>query len=158
MISNPTSQFRLASLACVFAAGLLPAVANAQSAPTAPVETVSTGPVLAVVPTGNARPARVATAAQIAPKETFTAAQLRALRGVASSGSRGVGVTAPQAPPTSALLNFNGTSQTQGLRPPDTHGAVGSSQFVEVTNSKFEVFNKLTGAIQKSVTLNSFCG
>jgi len=122
------------------------------------VETVSTGPVQAVVPTGNARPARVATAAQIAPKETFTAAQLRALRGVASSGSRGVGVTAPQAPPTSALLNFNGTSQTQALRPPDTHGAVGWSQFVEVTNSKFEVFNKLTGAIQKSVTLNSFCG
>lgn len=150
--------FRRTSFAFVLASGLLPALASAQSAPNAPVETVSSGPVQAVIPEGNAQPARAATAAQIAPKETFTAAQLHALRSAPSLGPKGAGTSGPLAPPTSAVLNFNGTSQTQSLRPPDTHGAVGASQFVEVTNSKFEVFNKLTGALQKSVTLNSFCG
>lgn len=120
------------------------------------VETVSSGPAAAFVPFGNAGPEHVASPAQIAPKETFTAAELaqgRAFRSEPLSASRPV-LLAP--PPLQ--LNFEGTAQTQGLRPPDTHGAVGATQFVEVTNSKFEVFNKTTGAKLKSVTLNSFCG
>ena len=121
-------------------------------APAAYADTVSSGPVSAVVPSGNAQPQRRATPDQIAPKETFSASELL-------SASRAPTTQRPSAPlaPPAFQLNFNGTDQTQGLRPPDTHGAVGATQFVEVTNSKFEVFNKLTGAKTKTVTLNSFC-
>ena len=41
---------------------------------------------------------------------------------------------APLATPVIRLTNFNGHSSTDGLRPPDTHGAVGTTHFVQVTN------------------------
>src|SRR5207302_2809445 len=63
---------------------------------------------------------------------------------------------APAAPPTTILANFSGASDVDGLRPPDTEGAVGLKHFVEVTNSHFNVFTKGTHALAKSVTLATF--
>ena len=68
---------------------------------------------------------------------------------------------APLAPPVLRQFNFNGHSSTQGLRPPDTHGAVGTTHFVEVTNSHIDMWtrqNTETLPLAKSVTLATFFG
>jgi hypothetical protein len=64
----------------------------------------------------------------------------------------------PESAPVIKDFNFNGHSSTEGLRPPDTHGAVGSTYFVEVTNSHIDMWlRKSTGPVlQKSVTLATF--
>ena len=49
---------------------------------------------------------------------------------------------APLATPVIRLTNFNGHSATQGLRPPDTHGAVGTTHFVQVTNSHIDMWTR----------------
>src|SRR5207247_9533854 len=57
------------------------------------------------------------------------------------------------------LTNFNGHSATEGLRPPDTHGAVGTTHFVQVTNSHIDMWtrqNTHTLPLAKSVTLATF--
>ena len=41
-------------------------------------------------------------------------------------------IFAPLATPVIRLTNFNGHSETEGLRPPDTHGAVGTTHFVQI--------------------------
>ncbi|HEV3040815.1 MAG TPA: hypothetical protein VHA33_23820 [Candidatus Angelobacter sp.] len=63
--------------------------------------------------------------------------------------------TAPLAPAThapTANLNFEGLGSgslgfTPNAAPPDTNGAVGSTQFVQWVNESFAVFNKSTGAL-----------
>ena len=68
---------------------------------------------------------------------------------------------APLAPPVLRQFNFNGHSSTQGLRPPDTHGAVGTTHFVQVTNSHIDMWTRQnTGPLPlaKSVTLATFFG
>lgn len=60
------------------------------------------------------------------------------------------------APPVTIGVNVNGDSEA-GLNPPDTHGAVGASHYVQVTNSKITRFNK-SGTLLSSVTLASFFG
>ena len=47
-------------------------------------------------------------------------------------------------PPT--LVSFDGLRQASGPTPPDTVGDVGTSQYVQMVNSRFQVFNKVTGA------------
>lgn len=47
-------------------------------------------------------------------------------------------------PPT--IVSFNGLSQASGPTPPDTVGDVGTTRYVQMVNSRFQVFNKLTGA------------
>jgi hypothetical protein len=42
------------------------------------------------------------------------------------------------------------------LIPPDTHGAVGKTQFVQIVNSALAVYDKETGTRLKTVSLNSF--
>lgn len=54
-------------------------------------------------------------------------------------------------------VSCEGNSATEGLRPPDTHGAIGKTQFVEVTNSRIGIFNK-DCSTARSVTLASFFG
>jgi hypothetical protein len=54
--------------------------------------------------------------------------------------------------PTSATLSFEGLGQGQYgfialTVPPDTNGAVGTSQYVQWANTSFAVFNKSTGAL-----------
>jgi len=64
---------------------------------------------------------------------------------------------APLAPPVLIGPNFNGfnSSKEGAMRPPDTHGAIGTTHFVEVTNSHVDMYRR-TGSRAKSVTLNSF--
>lgn len=79
------------------------------------------------------------------------------------SGSSSVGASkriAANAPPaaagpsrTSLGVHFEGTSDYDtralgiGLVPPDTMGAVGTTQYVELINGSFSVYNKATGAL-----------
>ncbi len=59
-----------------------------------------------------------------------------------------LGLLAPNAmPPT--ILNFDGIpfpGVTCNCRPPDTDGAVGQTQYVQMVNRGFQVFDKTTGA------------
>jgi hypothetical protein len=60
-------------------------------------------------------------------------------------------------PPVIKTNNFNGHSETDGLFPPDTHGAIGVNHFVEVTNSHFDVFAKASPhTLVKSVTIHAW--
>ncbi|MFJ9867307.1 hypothetical protein [Streptomyces sp. NPDC101165] len=55
--------------------------------------------------------------------------------------------------------SFEGLSQPCCLRPPDTTGAVGKSQFVETVNGAgFGVFSKSDGSLLKNVSFASFFG
>ena len=66
---------------------------------------------------------------------------------------------APLATPVIRLTNFFGHTQSQGLRPPDTHGAVGYTHFVQVTNSHIDMWTRQNSPglpLAKSVTLATF--
>jgi hypothetical protein len=66
---------------------------------------------------------------------------------------------APLATPVIGVTNFIGHIQSQGLRPPDTHGAVGVTHFVQVTNSHIDMWTRQNTAglpLAKSVTLATF--
>src|SRR5436190_4304701 len=67
----------------------------------------------------------------------------------------------PLVTPVIKTTNFNGHSSTDGLRPPDTHGAVGTTHFVQVTNSHIDMWTRqgtATLPLAKSVTLATFFG
>jgi hypothetical protein len=54
---------------------------------------------------------------------------------------------------TTNILNFDGITGAQGgAVPPDTNGAVGGTQFVEVTNFDYAVYNKTSGKLLLSPT------
>jgi hypothetical protein len=66
---------------------------------------------------------------------------------------------APLATPVIKLTNFNAHSSTEGLRPPDTHGAVGTTHFVQITNSHIDIWTRQNTQVlplAKSVTLATF--
>ena len=68
---------------------------------------------------------------------------------------------APLATPHIKVTNFNGHSSTEGFRPPDTHGAVGTTHFVQITNSHIDMWTRQNTQIlplAKSVTLATFFG
>jgi hypothetical protein len=60
-----------------------------------------------------------------------------------------IGVTGP---------NFDGAADTDGESPPDTHGAVGLSEFVEVTNSHVNIYLKSDPTTVTSLTHAAFFG
>lgn len=66
----------------------------------------------------------------------------------------------PLAPPGLRGINFDGVNQTTagGLYPPDTHGAVGRTHFVQVTNTHVDIYRKSDQLLQGSVSLNAFFG
>ncbi len=69
---------------------------------------------------------------------------------------------APLAPPALAGVNFNGVAEGTSCQPfvcapPDTHGAVGLNNFVEITNSRISIYTK-AGTLVKSMSLNAFFG
>ncbi|MEO7430445.1 MAG: hypothetical protein ABIR62_00060 [Dokdonella sp.] len=45
-----------------------------------------------------------------------------------------------------SILSFDGMGPSCGCAPPDTNGEVGATQFVQMTNSGYQVYNKTTGA------------
>lgn len=53
------------------------------------------------------------------------------------------------------ILNFPGMSDTSNLSPPDSTGAVGPNNYVQVTNLSFEVFNKDGSVAQAARATNS---
>jgi len=95
--------------------------------------------------------------------DEYRAAKAAAATLAPSSGGR-PGVSAangPLGPPTLLLTNIEGVNQTTagGLRPPDTHGAIGLTQFVEITNTNLNVYNKLSPfALTRNQRLSSFFG
>jgi hypothetical protein len=65
----------------------------------------------------------------------------------------------PVATPVIRLTNFNAHSSTEGLRPPETHGAVGTTHFVQITNSHIDMWTRQNTQVlplAKSVTLATF--
>ena len=60
-------------------------------------------------------------------------------------------LAAIKAPTSTIGLNFDGVGQgfnafTVASAPPDTNGAVGATQYFQIVNSSFAIFNKATGA------------
>lgn len=59
-------------------------------------------------------------------------------------------------------FGFEGSSQLincalgECFRPPDTMGAVGTTQFLETSNGSIRVYDKMTGAVQSSVNMATF--
>ena len=47
-------------------------------------------------------------------------------------------------------LSFDGINNVDGFVPPDTVGAIGPSNYVQMVNSRIQVFNRFTGAAQTS--------
>jgi len=64
----------------------------------------------------------------------------------------------PLGPPGFQGINVAGVNQTVACScwPPDTHGAVGNTQYVQIVNSRVVVYDKVTMAIQSSLSLNAF--
>jgi hypothetical protein len=63
-------------------------------------------------------------------------------------------LTSPLAPVLGS--NFIGITQVSLIVPPDTMGAAGPSHLMEMTNDKLGFFNKSTGALISSVSLQTF--
>jgi len=63
------------------------------------------------------------------------------------------------APPTLKTVNRDGNNQVSGggAYPPDTHGAAGHTQYVQIVNCRVSVYTK-TGTFVKSTALNAFFG
>ena len=63
------------------------------------------------------------------------------------------------APPTLIGTDFEGVTQAEagGFRPPDSHGAIGKTHFVEVTTKHLDIYLR-DGTRVKSISLDSFFG
>jgi hypothetical protein len=74
----------------------------------------------------------------------------------ARPGRQAVGL----APPGFQGINVAGVTNAAGCAcyPPDTHGAVGNTQYAQIVNSRYLVYDKNTMALQSSLSLNAFFG
>ena len=93
------------------------------------------------------------------PPAVYKAMKEQAAQGPA--GARGPHGAEALAPPTLKTFSFSGVSQTVACNciPPDPHGAVGKSHFVQVTNSHVDIYTTtVPQVLVKSVKLNSFFG
>jgi hypothetical protein len=96
----------------------------------------------------------------------------REMRTLHTSIARGLGLSlaaawltlgASTANAATFVRGFEGTSQLdncafvgQCFRPPDTMGAVGTTQYLETTNGSITVYNKATGAVASRVDMPTF--
>ena len=53
------------------------------------------------------------------------------------------------------IMNFDGNTNTQGYYPPDTHGDVGLTDYFQVVNCHYSIYNKATGALKLGPLDNS---
>ncbi len=60
--------------------------------------------------------------------------------------------------PVGALEYIEGAADVDGESPPDTHGAVGLDEFVEVTNSHINIYQKSNPSNTTSTALSAFFG
>jgi len=110
---------------------------------------------------------------ELAALKTVAALQPPGRRGAATSSGLSTGgtmkfssavampmIAATASPPVIKGINMSGLGQGGGASiPPDTHGAVGVNQFVEVVNQKLAVYSKTNPpALLKNVSLASFFG
>ncbi len=143
---------------------LLQTQAWSQPQSLAPTATVQSGPATAVHPVENFVMQRPAESQWVPFRSTLGVSAYAAAKQVAGNYSPlalkpGANSPTPAAPPTIITANFNGASDTDGLRPPDTHGAVGHTHFVETTNSHINIWKKLplpTPTKVKSVSQATF--
>jgi len=91
----------------------------------------------------NAPPMRRARGETLEPKSSFVFPPVPAGEDAAVQEAYLPGVS------THAVLSFDGmtSDDSGGVAPPDTNGAVGSKQFVEIVNFAYEVFDKTSGKI-----------
>ncbi|MBA2559076.1 MAG: hypothetical protein H0V07_04175 [Propionibacteriales bacterium] len=137
---------------------------GASDAARAPAAAHATGalakPAVSRVPRGLAGP--VDTSPPPAVRPAVDGASYAAMKGAAdrTRASAKPRQIKPLAPPTVVGNNFNGTTQPVacGCLPPDTHGTVGVSHYVQIVNSRIVMYSKSTNAIVKQVSLNSFFG
>jgi hypothetical protein len=61
------------------------------------------------------------------------------------------------APIVVSALNFAGQTDS-GSTPPDTTGAIGTTRFIQLVNRRFGIYNRSTGALISSGTLNTLAG
>ena len=96
------------------------------------------------------------------PPDVYKAMKEQAAKGPAGAEVRGPNGPEALAPPTLKALNFDGVNQTVACPtcgPPDPHGAVGKTHFVQVTNSHLDIYTiAAPPVLVKSVTLNIFFG
>jgi hypothetical protein len=148
-------------IATGLAFGLSQAVtgAQAQSNTSVPEATtqVRVSAARVATPSGSFQPAAPPPAG---PRSTETSQQLAASQAAEPQQRPAVGTQAMPLAPPARQLSFEGLSAgTCCARPPDTHGAVGPSHFVEITNFRgVGIFRKSDGGLVKNVTLNSFFG
>src|SRR4051812_2898970 len=166
-------------------AALVPSIAPAANRPDGPSSASGSGGANAVqavtMPNDGDSPAAAAAAASAhenaalaAPRHQDEAAYQRqkaaadravktAKPSVGSAASDAPGGTL--APPTVARASINGISQASACScyPPDTHGAIGLSHYVQVVNARVVVYTKtaagdLNSVAVKSTALNTFFG
>lgn len=155
-------KLRTYSLAAVFGCSTLLSfgVASAQNA-LAPTATLDVAPAMTV----DAQPNYVMQqppASEIPFRPTMDRSAYDAAKAAANSYAPGTvkpfsADFAPLATPHIKVTNFNGHGSTEGLRPPDTQGAIGTAHFVEVTNSHIDMWTR-SGVLAKSMTLAAFFG
>lgn len=97
------------------------------------------------------------------PRYTATREELKAAARRAPQLRRpSIGNRQGQAPllaPPGKQFSYEGATQHTSLYPPDTHGAAGKSDFVEVTNGEgVSVFDKTGGTLKKQTSFASFFG
>ncbi len=95
----------------------------------------------------------------IISKAYYNTAKSNAVKKTAASQKDSPSSYGTLAPPTLKDINFEGVNQTTagGLLPPDTHGAIGKTHFVEVTNSHIDAYLR-DGTLARSNSLASFFG
>ena len=149
------------SAAVIGCAALLPVGAASARQPLAPTATLDVAPAIEVDAQENYVMEQPVPASEIPFRPTMDRSAYDAAKAAANLRASGAvkpfNAFAPLATPHIKVTNFNGHSSTEGLRPPDTEGAIGTSHFVEVTNSHIDMYTR-NGVLAKSVTLAAFFG
>lgn len=166
------SKLRIYSLAAVFGCSTLLSfgVASAQNA-LAPTATLVADPATIVDAQPNYVMQQPPPAREIPFRPTMSGSAYDAAKARANSYAPGtkkpfIAAFSPSVDQSIKITNFNGHSSTESLRPPDTHGAVGTTHFVEITNSHIDMYKRgtppgsdpATLGLAKSVTLATFFG
>lgn len=160
------SRIKNLSLAAIGCVALLSAGSLEAQLPIAPTATLEVAPAMVVdaqpnYVTEQPLPVREIPFRPTMDRSDYDAAKARANFWGPGAAKPFTETFVPLATPVIKTTNFNGHSATEGLRPPDTHGAVGTTHFVQVTNSHIDMWTRQpTQALPlaKSVTLATFFG
>ena len=97
-------------------------------------------------------------------RSTLGSAQFAAARSAALRPDRAI-VKRPAIQPKAAaakaptsVMDFAAATNVDGVMPPDTHGAVGLTEYVETTNEHIDIYSKADPTIHTSTSLAAFFG